>query len=178
MLPNLWILRPKPQISNPKSQTLNPILSPQTPYLKPQTSNPKIRTPSSKLYTPNLLQTWQRAPIKQEYIYDIWAHFEHKVFIPRPIPDASHWFTMSKCMPFKFMLALTSCSITSRIIVLVCIIVNVSNCLPLRHVQVAPNYTIRLWGCIIVPMHTNELYVQYYVLWLVLGGLVPAQMQT
>ena len=32
--------------------------------------------------------------------------------------------------------------------------------------------------CIIVPMHTNELYTKSYVLWLDLGGLVPALMQT
>ena len=31
-----------------------------------------------------------QTPIKREYIYDIQAHFEHKVFILRPITDASH----------------------------------------------------------------------------------------
>ena len=145
-----------------------------TPNRKPQTPNPKLQTPNSEPQAPNpIFQTCGQhgkrkmtnpmlptrcscaptfqTPIKQEYIYDIQAHVEHKVFIPRPITDASHWCNMSKCMPFKLLLSLTSCSITSRIIVVVCIIVNVCNCLFLQHVQVTPNYTIKLWGCIIVP---------------------------
>ena len=134
-------------------------------------TNPMLPTRCS--YAP----TYQ-TPIKQEYIYDIQAHVEHKVFIPRPITDASLWCNMSKCMPFKFLLALASCSISFRIIVVVCIIVNVCNCLFLQHVQVTPTSTIRLWGCIIVPMHTNEFYAQSYVLWLALGDLLPALMQT
>ena len=101
-------LNPKPQILNHKPQTSN--LIPQTPNLKHQTSNPKTR--NSKPQTPNpIFQTCGQhgkrkmtnpmlpsrcscaptfqTPIEQEYIYDIQAHFEHKVFILRPITDAS-----------------------------------------------------------------------------------------
>lgn len=85
---------------------------------------------------------------------------------------------MPKCEPFKSLVIFTLFSITSRIIIFVVrLIVNVCNCLFSHHVQVTPTYTIRLWGCFIVPMFTHELYTQSYVFWLVLVSLVPDQTQ-